>query len=222
MIKKFMLNMSGSLAAAGLVLLLAGCAKPEDNTIFQVCTIDALFSGVYDGQLPCTDTTPFATVCRFVPEQEFPLSSGMKIDSLKALIDRHAPNMNLFCALKVSGTFSSVLTRSVPGQEKPYPLFTTVTARQAEFRRDSVSGTIVGFRVPAYFKGINIPGYHLHFISNEGTFGGHLLDFTIIEGQCSIDVIHRFQLRLPEGDADFAKTDLSHDRSHEYEEAEGN
>jgi len=262
--RKSLFSIAGSLTAAGLILILAGCARKDSDTIFQVCTIDALFSGVYDGQVPCRElldkgdlgtgtydrldgeltildgklyqvkasgevlrpdpsiTTPFASVCRFEAEQDFPVSPGTGIDSLKAMIDRYASNMNLFCAVKISGKFGSVLTRSVPGQEKPYPPLAVVTARQPEFKRDSVSGTIVGFRFPSYFKGINIPGYHLHFISNDGTFGGHLLDFTVNGGRCAIDVIHRYELWLPEGDTDFAKTDLSHDRSHEYEKVEGN
>lgn len=262
--RKNLSSIAGSLAAAGLILILAGCARPECDTIFQVCTIDALFSGVYDGQVPCREllekgnlgtgtydrldgeltildgklyqvkasgkviqpdpsiTTPYATVCRFEPDQEFPAVPGADLDSLKMQIDQKASNMNLFCAVKITGRFKSVLTRSVPCQEKPYPPLAVVTAHQPEFTRENVSGTIVGFRFPEYFKGINIPGYHLHFISADGTFGGHLLDFTVTEGNCAIDVIHRYELKLPENDAGFAGTDLSHDRSHEYEKVEGN
>ena len=41
--------------AAGIVLGLAGCAGPSGNTVFQVSTIDALLSGVYDGDLSLGD-----------------------------------------------------------------------------------------------------------------------------------------------------------------------
>ena len=33
-------------------------------------------------------------------------------------------------------------------------------------------GTIVGFRCPPFVKGINVPGYHLHFIKSDFTQGG--------------------------------------------------
>ena len=76
-------------------------------------------------------------------------------------------------------------------------------------------GTIVGFRCPAYVKGINVPGYHLHFLSEDSTRGGHLLSFEVDTAQCQIDVLNHYTLVLPADAADFADTDLSKDRSRE-------
>jgi alpha-acetolactate decarboxylase len=56
-----------------------------------------------------------------------------------------------------------------------HPLLNTY--KQAEFEFRGVSGTIVGFRTPAY--AVNIAGWHLHFLSEDRSQGGHLLD---IEG----------------------------------------
>jgi len=60
--------------------------------------------------------TPFATVCSFMPEQKFDLESESDYDLIKAFIDEKAPNQNLFCAIKISGKFKSMHTRSVPAQ----------------------------------------------------------------------------------------------------------
>jgi acetolactate decarboxylase len=35
---------------------------------------------------------------------------------------------------------------------------------------------VVGFYLPGYMSGLNMPGYHLHFISDDRKSGGHILD----------------------------------------------
>jgi len=57
-------------------------------------------------------------------------------------------------------------------------------------------------------KGINVPGYHLHFISNDFTKGGHILDFKMKSGKCEIDFCHQFLLTLPEDGDEFSRVDL--------------
>lgn len=37
-------------------------------------------------------------------------------------------------------------------------------------------GTMVGFRFPAYAEGIEVSGYHLHFVDEACERGGHVLD----------------------------------------------
>ena len=78
---------------------------------------------------------------------------------------------------------------------------------------DNISGTIVGFRCPPYLQGINVPGYHLHFISDDKTQGGHVLAFETLDTQYQINTVNEFFLRLPPDHQDFANTDLSKDRS---------
>ena len=35
---------------------------------------------------------------------------------------------------------------------------------------------MVGFRFPAYAEGIEVAGYHLHFVADDRRRGGHVLD----------------------------------------------
>jgi acetolactate decarboxylase len=164
--------------------------------------------------------TPFATVCEFDPELTCAVSAGTDYEGLKQLIDAQAPNQNLFCAIRISGHFQAMKTRSVPGQTKPYPPLTEVTRNQPEFEMADLSGTIVGFRCPAYVKGINVPGYHLHFLSEDRTQGGHILSFDIAKARCELDVLNKYALTLPPDAAAFAETDLSKDRSHDLKRVE--
>ena len=173
---------------------------------------------VYEPDL--STKTPFAAVCQFTTDRVIPIKTGSDYETISNLINEYAPNQNLFYAIKITGQFRSMKTRSVPGQQKPYPPLKEVTSDQPEFNMKNISGTIVGFRCPPYVKGINVPGYHLHFISSDLTQGGHILNFEITDGKCEIDVLNQYFLTLPIDTKEFAETDLSKDRSKELKAVE--
>jgi acetolactate decarboxylase len=165
-------------------------------------------------------TTPFATVCHFNPDICFDINRSADYNTVEQLIDAKLNNKNLFYAVKITGKFKSVKTRSVPRQNKPYPPLKVITASQPEFLLSDVEGDIVGFRCPNYVKGINVSGYHLHFISADRTRGGHILGFELEQGKCQIDTINQFFLRLPDAVDAFSNTDLAKDRSVELKNVE--
>ena len=165
-------------------------------------------------------STPFASVVTFENDRTVEVSESADYKTLTAMIDRAVPNMNVFCAVKVTGTFTTMKVRSVPAQQKPYPPLTEVTKDQVVFHLNNVSGTIVGFRSPAYVKGISVPGYHLHFLSDSRDSGGHILAFSLAKGVAEIDVCNRFLMILPKGSHDFGTIDLSIDRSKDLDKAE--
>jgi len=164
--------------------------------------------------------TPFAAVCAFDADHRVAFDQGADFAAVQRTLDKLAPNQNLFCAISIQGLFSRMHTRSVPAQDKPYPPLAEVTRHQPEFVMENIAGRIVGFRCPAYVKGINVPGYHLHFLSDDRTRGGHILGFEMAEGQCAVDVCHRFLLLLPENDETFGAADLTMDRAKELEAVE--
>ena len=165
-------------------------------------------------------TTPFAAVVNFKKDISVELKAGTDFESLEKILNEAAPNMNIFCAVKVAGRFAKMKTRSVPAQNKPYPPLTEVTKNQPVFEMTQVSGTIVGFRCPAYVKGVGVPGYHLHFISRDGKFGGHILAFEIEKGVAEIDLCNRFLLILPQEQNGFESIDFGMDREADLEKVE--
>ncbi|MGD9874333.1 MAG: acetolactate decarboxylase [Kiritimatiellia bacterium] len=164
--------------------------------------------------------TPFAAVCSFEPEIRFDPEPSSDFAAIEEQVDRIAPNKNLFCAVRIHGRFKKMHTRSVPRQQKPYPPLKDVTARQPEFFMEDIEGDIAGFRCPDFVKGVNVPGYHLHFISSDRTQGGHILGFEMAEGKGAADILNRFYLQLPDDAESFAGADLSKDRSAELNAVE--
>lgn len=163
--------------------------------------------------------TPFATVTFFHPEISYQVKV-LSFSDFKSAIDSLMISCNLFYAIKLHGTFSRVKTRSVPAQQKPYPSLVKVTATQSEFEIKAVSGTLSGFYCPPFVTGINVPGYHIHFLSDDHTFGGHVLEFEMEEGTLWLDQINAVRLILPE-EGGFLDTDLTNDLSDDLEQVEG-
>ncbi|HUV03330.1 MAG TPA: acetolactate decarboxylase [Desulfobacteria bacterium] len=96
---------------------------------------------------PVTDTmtVPFAAVTFFDVDRELPVSDGMNYTQLQDYLGSSIEERNIFYAVRIDGTFDYVKTRSLPGQEKPYPPLVEVTANQSTFDFHDVRGTIVGF-----------------------------------------------------------------------------
>lgn len=164
-------------------------------------------------------TTPFATVTFFEPDENFQLEGPMNATDFEQYLDSNLPSKNLFYAVRVEGNFSYLKARSIPKQEKPYPRLVDAASTQSIFEFENVSGTLVGFRTPEYVQGINVVGYHIHFISLNRTAGGHVLDFELENGTASIDITNAFFMELPET-GDFYNVDLGQNLQAEIESVE--
>lgn len=172
---------------------------------------------LYEAEL--TNTTPFAAVVHFEPIETLSTKSIKSYKDFEDLINNSIHNKNLMYAIKVAGNFSYIKTRSVPAQQKPYKPLTEVTKTQPIFEKNELSGTLIGFLLPSYTAGINVPGFHLHFISDDLSFGGHVLEFSIKNAEIQIQEITKFSMILPK-DSDFGKVDLSQDRTEELRKVE--
>jgi len=171
---------------------------------------------------PVSDSmeTPFACVTFFDTDYEEELPAGFDYEQIQELLDDALPTGNIFYAIKIDGTFSYMKTRSVPGQQKPYPPLVEVTRNQPIFEFTNIDGTVVGFRCPAYVAGVNIPGYHLHFLTEDNDAGGHVLEFQVADAVAYVDYTSEFLMILPGEGSDFYELDLTQDKQEELEEAE--
>lgn len=83
----------------------------------------------------------------------------------KTWLESNMPSPNIIYAVEANAKFSSITFRSVPRQaHKPYLALAEVTQRQVVFNQEQITGTLIGFWCPAFTKGLNVPGFHLHFL----------------------------------------------------------
>ncbi|MFA5126250.1 MAG: acetolactate decarboxylase [archaeon] len=152
--------------------------------------------------------TPFASVVFFVPTKQFVFSDDINFSQFQERLDKELSTLNIPYAIRISGDFDYVKTRSVPRQQKPFPLLVEVVKNQPVFDFNNVSGIIVGYRLPDYFEKSNVPGYHLHFLDSDMNAGGHLINFNSKDIKVSVQFLNNFYLILPENSS-FYDTNIS-------------
>ena len=176
----------------------------------------------YDGRvLPVIPErrTPFAAVTFFEPRQMLPGLTATNLAQLTAQLDSRLAATNRPCAIRIDGVFRFVRTRSVPPQRPPYPPLAEVAKSQAVFEFRDMAGTLVGFRCPAWMKGVNVPGYHLHFLTADRTGGGHVLELAGTNMAAAVDDCDAITVVLPRSQT-FGAVNLDQDRSREMERVE--
>lgn len=230
------------LVVTSLVIAISGCSCLQENkdVLFQTSTMNAIFKGVYDGEItykelrqhgdfgigtfngldgelfalegkfyrikadgiayPVDDSmkTPFAVVTFFEPDKSVLLDETFDYKQLQQYLDNLLPTKDIFYAIKIEGTFKYIKARNIPRQNKPYPQFSEVVKNQLIFEFHNVEGTMVGFWCPAYLEEINVPGYHLHFITKDRKTGGHLLECQVQDVKIEIDYTPEFHVALSE------------------------
>jgi acetolactate decarboxylase len=150
-------------------------------------------------EIPPAEKTPFAVVVEFDPDIEVELAGISGFDALGTELDSAIGDCGPVVAIRIDGFFERVKARSVPRQEKPYRPLVEVVADQAVFEHGPCEGTLVGFRFPDWSEGIEVAGYHLHFIDTERTRGGHVLDLELKTGLARIESSSDLHVELPPG-----------------------
>lgn len=120
-------------------------------------------------------TTPFFETIAFSPDWSGPVAPGTTCANLVSAVNKLAQTDTGAIAVRVRGTFSDLVTRSVPAQTTPYPPLADVVAKQTVFQLGSRRAVLVGFRTGPDFAGIGAPGLHLHGLTADKTAGGHVL-----------------------------------------------
>ncbi len=140
---------------------------------------------------------PFACVTWFEPDLIFDVGS-MNQKIFQQTLQWKNPAPERIQALRVRGAFKRISLRSVPAQNEPFqPLSEVVANQQQVWDREGVRGTMVGFITPHALAGASPEGFHLHFISEDATVGGHVLDFDLAGGRIELDTTPAFHLLLP-------------------------
>jgi len=186
-----------------------------DGRFYQVKT-DGVAYPVNDSMV-----TPFADVTFFDTDNEIAFNQSANLTELQKYISTVLPSNNIFYAIRIDGTFDYVKTRSVPPQSKPYTNLTGAVKNQSIFQFYNQSGTVVGFWSPSYVSGVNVAGYHLHFLTEDKKAGGHLLDLRLKNASIAIDYTPEFFMALPNGDQ-FDQADLSGANQGELKKIESN
>ena len=154
--------------------------------------------------------TPFAVVTHFVPTITQALPTNRSRAEVAEIVGHLIPSENYLYAMRITGDFDWVRTRTAARQTKPYPPLRAATRNEPVIQFEDVSGIVAGFRTPLYEQGIGVPGGHVHFIDHDRKRGGHVLDYAIRQGTLELCLATDLHLALPLNKA-FGRAHLSPD-----------
>ena len=140
------------------------------------------------------EISPFTVVKFFKADTSFVLNESKTFDELKEYISNLIFDKSKPVAIKITGEYENVKTRTVPKQNKPYPSLEEIVANQIVFDFENINGSAIGYWFPDYFQPVNFPAFHFHFLvhsreggNKEAAGGGHLLDCTTLDVIIELD-----------------------------------
>jgi acetolactate decarboxylase len=121
------------------------------------------------------------------------------------------PNCNTFFSILVRGTFSYMKTRAVVKSTKPFDTLATTAKKQSIFEAHDVKGTLLSYYSPMLFHGAAVGGFHNHFVADDLSIGGHILDFRVKQGTLEKQVFDTLEQHFPVNNAEFMDHDFDKD-----------
>ena len=164
-----------------------------DGTVYQAA---------WDGSIVIPDdeeTVPFSNVTFFDVDETLALSGIADMAALQEAVNGVVNELgaNCFYMVKIEGTFDSIKVRSEYKQEKPYRMLDVALAEdQTEFDYVDIRGTMIGLYCPDYMGGLNSVGWHFHFINEDRTLGGHVLQVSVADAEAAFDMTDGFEMTL--------------------------
>ncbi len=148
------------------------------------------------------DKIVYVNTTFFDEDYSFKIRNTINYDSLRVEINKQLPSKNVFYSFKIHGEFKNMTCGGLNKQEIPFEKgLDVLIPNRPVFKAQNIKGTIVGFYCPDFIGDINVAGYHLHFISDDKTFGGHVMEFEAESLDVSIDEMYEYQFVLPNTDA---------------------
>ncbi|KAI8476035.1 MAG: alpha-acetolactate decarboxylase [Monoraphidium minutum] len=163
-----------------------------------------------------SEPSPFMTVTWFDKTRatEVQLAPAADFDSLQRQLLATFRTENCVYAIRITGKLPTLRVRAVCKQPDGTPLI-EAAAKQHVFDLAGEEGDLVGFWCPYYTgPGLQVPGFHLHYLSADRTRGGHVLQLSMAEGTAQWIEIHRCIVDLPSNDA-FMHHSLNMERARE-------
>ncbi len=148
---------------------------------------------------------PFSAVAYMDGCREFELSGNYTMESLKNELNNRIEEdfgLNSMHVIQIHGTFEKIYARSeAPYRSHHVTLKEMLDTTQTSFEFSDITGSLVGVYYPDYMDGINAAGWHLHFVNDERTKGGHVYEIQMTKGKIRLAKKTSIEILLPKDPA---------------------
>ena len=153
-------------------------------------------------EVPPETGVPFCAVSFLQGARQFDIGPLNSVAQLKQLLDVKIEEdfgLNSMHMVRIDGTFPKIDARSESAYRSHHVELNDMLAKtQKSFVFENVEGSLVCVYFPDYMDGINAPGWHFHFVSEDRTRGGHVFELVLEQGKVQLDKIHSIEIRLPD------------------------
>lgn len=170
---------------------------------------------------------PFAVSGFVKGGRSFKIGEFTDIDAIKMELTLRIEEdfgLNSIHIARIDGFFDFVHARAgAPYRSQHVSLKNILSKTQKDFSFERIEGTLVCVYYPDYMDGINASGWHLHFISKDRKFGGHVFQVSMSMGECLIQKMDRIDIQLPREAAfdTYSLKEASQDEIVEVEQGNG-
>jgi len=152
-------------------------------------------------EMPDDTGVPFTSVAFLTGKRKFELGAVSGIEELKTILDNRIEEdfgLNSMHMVRIDGDFEKISARSeAPYKSHHVTLKEILKTNQEEFYFNDIKGSLICVYYPDYMDGINAPGWHLHFVSDDRKKGGHVFDLVMKRGTVLMDKLNRIEIQFP-------------------------
>ncbi|KMQ61386.1 alpha-acetolactate decarboxylase [Chryseobacterium angstadtii] len=165
-----------------------------DGQLFRVATDGSVETASEKRQVP------FGSFTFFRKDQSIMAEQIKTVAELQQKLVHLLPSRNRFYAIKIEAGFENLtLGGAVKVSEKDTTGIATFMKTRPQYKKQNIRGTLVGFYSPPYVGGLDLSPFHFHFISDDKTAGGHLIDGTFSDTKITIQLDEKsnYEVILP-------------------------
>lgn len=178
----------------------------------EMIVLDGIFYRVdSSGQVTTAEPereVPFACLALFSADKTYEISGIKSIEALQNVIRKRLPSSNKPYALRIECSFESIVVGSAKKlEENDTTGLAELMKTRPLYKKENISGTMVGFYTPSSFAAIDLSPFHFHFISNDKTCGGHLVSGILSSAKIKISIDEKpgYEIVLPQHNKTFDK-----------------
>nr|WP_320024865.1 acetolactate decarboxylase [uncultured Acetobacterium sp.] len=126
-----------------------------------------------------SDTTPFATLGFLKKDEEQFLAVNGDLTALMKNLNSLTGISQKPILARLTGVFDIIELHGVWPQKKPYEELDKIVSDQSILVMEKIRGFLVGIYCPESAQGMNVVGWHFHFLSADKKIGGHVNDLSV-------------------------------------------
>ena len=180
-----------------------------ENVDGEMIVVDGdCFKAIDNGEIERVETDEgisFACVANTNIDKTFSVENIKNVDELKDELNAKIEEvfgLNSMHIIRIDGFFNLVDARSENGYPSTHlELRNILKITQKSFCFENIEGTLICLYFPDYMDGINLPGWHFHFISKNRTKGGHVFNVSCQKGVAKLTKLTNLEIKLPESPA---------------------